>query len=575
MNKNLSYNIALDCIDKHAQSLHNKHKVAMIYVGSPSPQPSPARGEGVQKITYSNLEGLTNRIANGLRELGVQLGERLILRLPNCPEFAVSFLGAVKAGVIPIPTSPLLTWPELEFMLEDSEASVLVTTEEFLPKEVFEKRRVLKQILIVSQKKSPSPSPSPARGEGNPGLVSSPSRERLTVNRWQDLLKSSSPVFQTENTPADAPAYWLYTSGTEGKPKAVIHSHQSIRAHDARAKVWQDVKSGDVIFNTSALNWSYALTAGLLDVWRHGLTSLVYSGDLHSEKICELIQKYSVTTFMSVPGIYRRLVSNPSIPTLDLKGRVREGFRHVRVCLSAGEKLSEEVRNHFLKTTGLEIYEGLGMTEHSVYLVQRYDEPIVPGSCGKPLPDQRVAILREDLTEASPDEIGVLASHRSCEGLMLGYKEDLSPPLFLRQTQDRLFVRRGNEGGDWFLSGDLAYRDEDGNFFFVGRRDDVITAGGYRISPLEVEAVLNQSELVCESAVVGRELEPGKTIVTAFVVLNPKTAADEAEATKQKLILHAEKNLAKYKIPRELFFLNELPKTRNGKIKRRTFTQKD
>jgi acyl-coenzyme A synthetase/AMP-(fatty) acid ligase len=524
MSRSDLYNIALDCIDKHARSLYTKHKTAMIFV---------REDFSVQRLTFSNLEGLTNRIANALRGLGLQAGERLLLRLCNGPEFPVTFLGAIKAGLIPIPTSPLQTWHELKFLLEDSEASVLVTSKELFPQELFlEKPPSLKQTLLLSEKNSPLP----------PGTL-----------RWADLLKNAPPSFQTEPTAADAPAFWLYTSGTEGKPKAVIHSHRSIRAHDGRARVWQDLQKDDVVFNTSSLNWSYALTCGMLDLWRHGVTPLIDGGPSAPERIGDLIRRFGVTTFMSVPAIYRRLVES-------FENGEEKPFAKVRVCLSAGEKLPAGTRDRFRKATGLEIYEGLGMTEHSVYLVQPYHEPLVLGSCGRPVPGTRIAILRDDLTEAPAGETGILSSHRSCEGLMLGYhyKNPPSPP----------FDKGGLGGfhGDWFLSGDLASRDETGNFFFVGRRDDVITAGGYRISPLEIEAVLNQMEWVSESAAVGEELEPGKTIVSAFVVLREGTSPEKETAEKIKS-LSAEK-LAKYKIPRRILFVDSLPKTQSGKIKR-------
>jgi acyl-coenzyme A synthetase/AMP-(fatty) acid ligase len=512
------YNIALDCIDKHARSLYTKHKTAMIFV---------REDFSVQRLTFSNLEGLTNRIANALRGLGLKAGERLLLRLCNGPEFPVTFLGAIKAGLIPIPTSPLQTWHELKFLLEDSEASVLVTSKELFPQELFlEKPPSLKQTLLLSEKNTPLP----------PGTL-----------RWADLLKNAPPSFQTEPTAADAPAFWLYTSGTEGKPKAVIHSHRSIRAHDGRARVWQDLLKDDVVFNTSSLNWSYALTCGMLDLWRHGVTSLIDSGPSTPERIGEIVRRFAVTTFMSVPGIYRRCMESLE------KGK-ENPFAKVRVCLSAGEKLPEETRDRFLKVTGLEIYEGLGMTEHSVYLIQPYGEPPVPGSCGRPSPGSRIAVLREDLTEAPIGETGILASYRSCEGLMLGYHH--RPDEEARTLQ-----------GEWFLSGDLASRDEAGNFFFEGRQDDVITAGGYRISPLEIEAVLNQIEGVSESAAVGEELEPGKTIVSAFVVL--KEGVLPEKETEQKIKSRTAEKLAPYKIPRRILFVDSLPKTESGKIKRK------
>lgn len=502
------YNIALDCVDKNAGSLVNKHKTALIFVG-----------QTLKRLTFSNLEGLTNRFANILKDLGILPGSRLILRAPNSPEFPVVFLGAVKAGVIPIPISPLLTWHELKFLLSDSKAAVLFTTKELLPPELLKNReKMLTHILLKSPKDEPVPK----------GTL-----------RFEDLLYKASPHFMATPTDADNPAYWLYTSGTEGEPKAVVHAHRSIRAHDVRARIWQDFKEGDVVFNTSSLNWSYALTCSLLDVWRHGLTSLIYEGPPEPEILCKIVRDFQVTTFMSVPGIYRRLARY-----LKEEGG---GFGPVRVALSAGESLDEEVRRTFQESTGLEIHGGLGMTEHSVYLIQPHGNPIVPGA-GVTLSGHRIAVLREDLTQASPGEVGILASHRSCPGLMLGYHNRL-------EEEKRVFR------GEWFLSDDLAKRDETGSIFFVGRRDDVITAGGYRISPMEIESALNQSPEVAESAAVATQF------IRAFVVL--KTGIQPAEELREKILAFASTQLASYKMPRDIVFLKELPKTSNGKIKRR------
>lgn len=542
-----NYNLALDCVDKHAGSLINKHKTALLYLKEEAPG---KLREPPLRLSFSSLRGLTNAAANMFRDLGVQKGERILLRLPDGPEFPINFLGAIKAGAIPIPSSPLLTWHELEFMIQDSGATVLITTQELLPPELSKNPNFApKHILVICEKELPQSlhsSPFP------------PEAGTLHFSRWQDLLKKASAQFVTDPTSAEDPAFWLYTSGTTGRPKAVIHAHRNIRAHDARATHWQDMKAGDIIFNTSSLNWSYALTCGMLDVWRHGLTSLVFQGSLTPENICEMVKRYGVTTFMSVPGIYRRLVNDwksPPLPNPLPRGERAigpESFSQVRVCLSAGESLSSELRKDFKAFTGLEIHEGLGMTEHSVYLAQPFNAPIVAASCGQPLPQNRVAILREDLSETDPEETGILASHRSCEGLMLGYH---------RRPEEESIK------GDWFLSGDLAKRDAAGNFYFLGRKDDMLNAGGYRISPLEVEAALNQHEAVAESAVAPFEVEPGKILVHAFVVL--KAGFPAVQETAKAILAFAATQLAKYKMPREVVFLKSLPQTANGKIKRK------
>jgi len=513
------YNIALDCIDKNAQSLHNKHKPALLYV---------KEGAAPLRLTFANLEGLSNHMANAFLGLGLEKGQRVVLRLPNCPEFPIAFLGAIKAGLVPIPSSPQFTWRELEFILADSEASAFVTAKDLLPAEIEGKPASLRHILCLAPRDWDRA--SPASG----------------LHRFQDLLKNSSPQFSTAPTSGEEAAFWLYTSGTEGRPKAVIHAHRSIPAHDARAKLWQDLRFNDVVFNTSALHWSYALTAGLLDLWRHGLPSLIYDGPPSAERICQLVKHFGITTFMSVPGIYRRLAEYLS------SGDKGHPFAQVRVCNSAGEKLSPEIREKFRANTGREIYEGLGMSEHSVYLVQRAGEPPVEASCGQALPGQRISIVDEEGRELPAGTEGILASHRSCAGLMLGYH---------RRPEEEAACWKG----DWFLSGDMAQRDEAGNFYFLGRRDDVITAGGHRISPLEIEAILNAIPGVRESAAIGQEIEAGRTAVSAFVVAEKKAPA-ELEA---RIQAELEKSLAAYKRPKSITFVESLPKTGNGKLQRK------
>lgn len=512
------YNIAEDAASRPAHDPHLAHHLALISI-------QQAENALVcQKLSFFELEQLANRAANLFRSFSFPPGSRIVLRLPNIPEFPISFLGAIKAGYLPVPTSLLLTQSELEFILNDSKASLLVLQEE--------------DLLIQRDWKPP---------ESLRLIEVSPSQTKQgLLESWSSLLEKASPVFEKISpTLGSSPAYWLYTSGTTGRPKAVIHAHQSIPAHDARVKIWQDLKPDDVVFNTSALNWSYALTAGMLDVWRHGATALIYSGELTAKALRRVIEEFGVTLLMSVPGIYRRLLHS-------LEGR-KTKLGKVRLCLSAGEKISESIRTSFEGLTGIPLREGLGMTEHSIYLVQEAHKPSIPGSCGRSLSGQRIAILREDLTETSPYETGMLASHRSCEGLMLGY--------YQRPEEEEKVFR-----GEWFLSGDFAYRDEQGNFFFAGRRDDLISAGGYRVSPLEVEAVLNQHPAVSESAVTGEEIEPGKTLIMAFVVLNPQPLSEQE--VRHSLFEFLSQHLALYKQPRHILFVHKLPKTSQGKVQR-------
>lgn len=542
------YNIAIDCIDHPTSSISHQDKLALVFVKE---RDSHFK---VTSFSFQNLKEKTAQCANLLQSLLSGENERLMIRLPNSPEFPIAFMGAIKAGMIPIPTSPLFTFKELKFILEDSEASVLVTTNELLPSDFsVDQFPFLKKIILVTSDLLPAEAGIPLDPfidsvceSGKLSQGDSCLRRKDKVIDWE-IINSYSSDFKVQPTLANSPAYWLYTSGTEGKPKGVIHSHQSIPAHDLRVQYWQALQKNDdeVVFNTSSLNWSYALTAGMLDIWRHHQTALIYSGSLNAAAISQVVKENSVTLFMSVPAIYRRL-------TEFLKPK-NDFFSKVKTALSAGEKLSQKIKIDFEKLTHLSIREGLGMTEHSVYLIQRSDEFSSSQSCGKPLDDQ-IKILREDLTEADIEEVGVIATNRSSPGLMLGYHN--------RPDEEKKVFQK-----DWFLSGDFAYRDEKNNYFFVGRKDDLITAGGFRISPLEVESVLNSNRAVIESAVIGKEIESDKTIVVAFVVLKREYVSDLL--IKKKILEEAEKNLAKYKVPRKIVLVNELPKTSQGKLKRK------
>lgn len=474
-----SYNIALDCLLRHATGAHSGER-ALSCVAGDNPHE-------VQHYSFAAVLELSSRVASALHQQGVSAGARILLRLSNDITFPAAFLGAIIGGAIPVPTSPLLTASELEAIRADSGAE-----------------------LVVSES-------------------------------IQEFLREARTPLQRPKTQGDDPAYWLYTSGTEGQAKGVIHAHRSIPAHDLRTQYWQDLHPGDVVFNTSALNWSYALTCGWLDPWRQGISVVLDAGPPDPARLCAIIREQGVSVFMSVPGIYRRLVRY-------LSGH-REDLGRLRVVLSAGEALGHETRQKFFELTGRMIYEGLGMTEHSVYLVQPYDVALVAGSCGQALAPADVAVLSEDLSPVAVGEVGILASRRTAPGLMLHYHQ--------RSHETAEAFR-----GDWFLSGDLAARDTQGHYFFMGRRDDVVTAGGYRVSPLEVEAILNRHPQVAESAVAARSLSEEKTIIVAYVVAAP-------ELDTSTLISFAREHLARYKVPREIVFCESLPKTRNGKLQRR------
>lgn len=513
------YNIGRDCTDKHARRESHRDKIALYWENE--------EGE-TRRFTFYDLSLITNRIANALLSLGFRKGDRLLIRLPNLPEFPLVFLGAIKIGVVPIPSSSMLTTEEVGFILDDSRAKGVVTTSELY--EAVEANRgrhdEFGHVLMV--------------GDYIPSSCE---------NLW-NLVKESSENLDVPETRADDMAYICYTSGTTGFPKGVVHAQRVLIGHDPAALFWQALKPGDTVMHAGKLNWTYTLGTGCLDPWRHGCSTVIYGGEHNPKRFFDLISKYRVNVFMAVPTVYRQMLrvadeANPDLSSL----------RHA---ISAGEHLGEELFLPWRDRLGIEIYDGLGMSEFSYYLSNMPGIPIKPGSHGRPQPGHRSTLIDEEGKEVPPGEIGVLATPKDDPGIMLHYWQ---------RSEETKKTFSGNR----FISGDLFYMDDDGYFWFVGREDDIITTLGYRVSPFEVERVLGEHPSVHECAVTGIDVGEDKTIITAFVVL--KEGRHESERLKRELIDYVHSRLARYKCPREMVFLKSLPKTANGKVQRKVLRE--
>jgi acetyl-CoA synthetase len=512
------YNIGRDCTDKQSKKESHRNKVALYW----------ENGEGeTRRFTFAEITDVTNQMGNALLSLGFQKGDRLIIRLPNVPEFPLAFLGAIKIGAVPIPTSTMLTAEEIGYLLDDSDAKGIVTTPELYEAvEIIRGwHREFKHALIVGNS-VPS------------GCVD-----------FSELIRQSPKSLDVPETRADDMAYICYTSGTTGFPKGVVHSQRALIGHDPAANYWQSLKPNDVVMNAGKLNWTYTLGTGCLDPWRRGCATVIYGGEHNPKKIFELISKYRVNVFMAVPTVYRQMIRVSDEIDTDLSS-----LRHAT---SAGEHLSEELFLSWKNKLGIELYDGLGMSEFSYYLSNMSGMTIKPGSPGKPQPGHRSTLIDEEGKEVGVEEIGVLATLKDDPGIMLHYWQ--RP----KETEDMF---REN----WFVSGDFFYKDKDGYFWIVGRVDDIITTFGYRVSPFEVERVLSEHPAISECAVTGINLEEDKTITTAFVVLKER---NKSEQLKQELLDYTHRRLAKYKCPREIIFLESLPKTANGKIKRKVLRE--
>ncbi len=507
------YNIGKDCTDSQAEDEHLRNKVALYWENE--------SGEA-RKFTFLELSNLTNQIGNALLSLGVKKGDRIIIRLPNIPEFPVAFLGAIKIGSIPIPSSSMLTSEEIGYMLDDSGARAVITTPSlFEDVEVnIGKHKSFREVIIVG-------SPVPA-----------------CCIDLSELVSRCDTALHVPETRANDVAYICYTSGTTGYPKGVVHAQRALIAHDPAALFWQALKPNYTVLHAGKLNWTYTLGTGCMDPWRHGCATVIYGGEHDPERFFDLITKYQVNVFMAVPTVYRQMI------------RIAEGINpdvsSLNHALSAGEHLSIELFTLWKEKLGVELYDGLGMSEFSYYLSNMPGMPIKPGSPGKPQPGHESTLIDTEGNEVDVGEIGVLATQKDDPGIMLSYWKN--------PGETRRMYKH-----DMFVSGDHFYKDEDGYFWMVGRQDDIITTFGYRVSPFEVERVLNEHPEVCESAVTGISIGEDKTITTAFVVLKEKV---DSEKIRDELFNYAQNRLARYKCPREIVFVDSIPKTANGKIKR-------
>jgi len=465
-----------------------------------------ATGEVAEAWRYADLDRAIRATAAGLRSAGLQPGDRVALRMGNVSDFPILFFGTIAAGGIAVPTSSQLTASEFLGLVADMKPHFAAVSTE----------------LAVDL----------------PDGV-----ELLAPGAWAELRGSvPGPIAQTE---AGDPAFLIYTSGTSGTPKGVLHAQRAAAARRPMDRGWYGITVEDRLLHAGAFNWTYTLGVGLMDPWANGATSIVYDGPRDPELWPGVIEASRATLFAAVPSLYRRILKYGEVTP--------QSFPDLRHGLTAGEALPAALYRDWKSRSGRELYEALGMSEISTYLSSGPEVPVVPGSPGKPQAGRKVAILSEagegaDL--AAPEETGLLAVHRDEPGLMLGY--------WNRPEETREAFR-----GDWFLTGDRARADRHGYYWYEGRADDLMNAFGYRVAPEEVERVLASDPQVQEVAVTAVSAREGISLITAFVV-----PADPASFDENRLAAHAAANLAEYKRPKVYRVLDQLPRTPSGKTRR-------
>jgi acyl-coenzyme A synthetase/AMP-(fatty) acid ligase len=518
------FNIGAACTDKH---LHTPiaQTVAMIVEDD---------ALGTSQMTFAELASRTDQFAQLLRNSGVAAGDRVLIRLPNSLDYPIAFLGTMKRGAISVPTSTLLTAEEVAYLAKDSTATVLVTDKAAWPalQDHLSNLPNLKHVFLSGV------------GEIQP-------HASLQVSDLSQQLAAISHCEGNHATAADDPAYLVYTSGTTGYPKGVLHAHRALIGREPAAKYWFNFAEDqqDRIMHSGKFNWTYVLGTGLMDPLYLGKTVIVHEGKNDADLWTRLIAKHAATIFVGVPTIYRQIIQKSTAAQADVPS-----LRH---CMSAGEHLSDEVLQQWRGRFGRDIFEAVGMSEFSYYLSQSVFRPIRPGSAGFPQPGHAIQLLNPDTLEAvPPGEEGMICV------------PDSDPGLFLRYWNlDDETAKYKHDG--WFFTGDYARYDADGYIWFLGRKDDIIKSFGYRVSPYEIERVYKSHPAVADCAAVGEELEKDKLLVVTYVILQP-----DASVTADELLAFGKQHLAAYKTPKTVYLTKDFPRTKNGKILRKDINNK-
>ncbi len=531
------WNIVAEAVDRQAVG-RRKHKAAFRFFD----------GEEEQSLTYLQLKLLTNKFANVLRQMGIQPGERVAVFLPPLPEFYVIFLGIIKAGAIVIPLSTAFMSDAMTEILRDSEAAVVVTTPRLLNRIVSGRLPDLRQMLLVEEYGA-----APA-GEA-PGLhVSQEARDgesQAKIVYYADAMETASESFSPQVMGREAPMMLLYTSGSTGKPKGVIHVHGGMPHYYQTGKWVLDLHEQDVYWSTPEPSWVPGISYGIWAPLLLGVTSVIYYGEFNADKWYEVLARYRVNVWYTTPTALRKLMNfGPANPAQ------RYNLKELRHIATVGEALNPMVIRWSSNAFGLKICDTWWMTETGGQLIGNFRcLAVKPGSMGRPIPGIYAAVIDEQGGELPPLEVGQLAIRAEWPAMMRGIWKD--------EEKYREYFRLP----PWYLTGDLAYRDADGYFWFQGRVDDMIKTAGERLGPFEVENKLAEHQAVLEAGVIGKPDPLWGEIIKAFIVLRPGyNWSSELQSELQKFI---ESRLGSHLVPREMEARPALPRTRSGKILRR------
>lgn len=510
-------NLAYEAVDYHAENGKGE-QVALYY--------SDARRD--ESYTFAEMKTFSNKAANVLKEANVKKGDRVFIFMPRTPELYFTLLGAIKIGAIVGPLFEAFMEGAVRDRLEDSGAKVLITTPTLLERVPFDDLPDLETVLVADE-----------------------------------TYEDNGPFLQLNKrlqaAPSDVAIEWVdredglilhYTSGSTGKPKGVLHVHEAMVQHYHTAKVVLDLQPDDIYWCTADPGWVTGTSYGIFAPWLAGVTNVVRGGRFSPTDWYETIQRYKVTVWYSAPTAFRMLMSagDELVKQYDLSS-----LRHV---LSVGEPLNPEVVRWGVKVFDKRIHDTWWMTETGAQMICNYPAmEIRPGSMGKPIPGVEAAIIDDRGNELPPNRMGNLAIKKGWPAMMRA--------IWNNEAKYQSYF----ELDGWYVSGDSAYMDEDGYFWFQGRIDDVIMTAGERVGPFEVESKLVEHPAVAEAGVIGKPDPVRGEIIKAFIAL--RQGYEVTDELKEEIRQFVKTALAAHAAPREMEFRKSLPKTRSGKIMRR------
>ena len=483
---------------------------------------SPAFHYDNRVLTYGDVFDLVNRTGNALRALGVGLEDRVLLLCLDAPEFLGAFWGAIKIGAVPVPVNTLMRAADYLYFLNDSRAKVAVVSALLLAEAgpILGQAPLLRHVLVAG---------GAAAGHRS----------------FEEQVSKAPPTLEAAPTSRDDAAFWLYSSGSTGFPKGAVHLHHDMWVcAQTYARQVLGITASDKVFSAAKLFFAYGLGNGGYFPMAVGAQSVLYPHRPTPEGVFEVLARHRPTIFFGVPTLFAGMLAVK-------EAEKRFDVSSLRLCVSAGEALPEEIYTRWRERFGVEIIDGIGTTEILHIFLSNRPNQVRPGSSGLPVPGYEAAIVDDDGRPVPRGEIGNLRVKGDSTMAFYWNKHD--------KTKETLF-------GPWIQTGDKYWEDEDGYFWYAGRADDMLKVGGIWVSPVEVEATLIKHPAVLEAAVVGKEDSDRLVKPHAFVVLKEPAVATTALADELKAFV--KDKIAPYKYPRWIEFVNDLPKTATGKIQR-------